>query len=132
METVVYSAVEKVVEYFPLNNGVFKEKKLSKKKKKCLRKSGKSQESSISHPSEIQDKNQELFECPNCGKKFERQMSLKGHVLKMHPSEIDKNPEMLQFTKPLSESTKIHECFSCGKMFSLKTNLSSKLNTVVE
>ena len=51
-------------------------------------------------------KEMSIFECSHCGKKFGKQMSLKGHVQTCHPSEISKNQELLHIQKPNSERGK--------------------------
>ena len=54
-------------------------------------------------------------------------MSLKGHVLRQHAAELVHFPKELQFLKPASESQKVHECLSCGKTFTAKSNLNNHI-----
>ena len=54
-------------------------------------------------------------------------MSLKGHILRSSScrEEIIKNPEGLQFTKPVDDSVKKYDCpgFECSRKFGTKSNL---------
>ena len=55
-----------------------------------------------------------IFECSHCGKKFGKQMSLKGHVLSCHPSEISKNQELL-YKEEVNDSKTMAKVNAAGR-----------------
>jgi len=81
----------------------------------------------VKNAPEVSEDNAKIHECPKCGKKFEKLMSLKGHILRSNScrEEILKNPEGLQFTKPVDDSVKKYDCpgIECDRKFGTKSNL---------
>ena len=79
----------------------------------------------IKNTQEVSEDSAKINECPKCGKKFEKLMSLKGHILRSNScrDEILKNPEGLQFTKPVDESLLKYDCIACDRKFCTRSNV---------
>ena len=79
----------------------------------------------VKNTPEVSEDSAKIHECPKCGKKFEKLMSMKGHVLRSSTcrEEILKNPEGLQFTAPVDDSLKKYGCIACDRKFGTKMNV---------
>ena len=79
----------------------------------------------VKNTPEVSEDTAKIHECPKCGKKFEKLMSLKGHILRSNTcrEEILKNPEGLQFTKPVDESLLKYDCIACDRKFCTRSNV---------
>ena len=107
--------------------GVFEEKSAKVNKNNNIRHKPKTAKPklAIKNTTEIIEDSAKIHECPKCGKKFEKLMSMKGHVLRSNTcrEEILKNPEGLQFTKPVDESLLKYDCIACDRKFGTKMNV---------